>query len=62
MCKHLKDANETYFKHLQVSMKLANHSFLMSMIFLIHAIVPCVFTKTGSGKLARLQEIVDKRK
>ncbi len=57
MFKHLKDINETYVQHLVKAMSFSFKTFLVSIVFLIHAIFPFLFERTGS---AMLQRILDK--
>jgi len=49
--RHLVENNITYIAHLKSSMGYSIESGKASVIFAIHAFVPCVFEQTGSEKL-----------
>ena len=59
MFKHLKDVNETYVCHFIKAAGFAVNTFLVSLVFLVHAIFPFLFERTGS---TQLQRILDKIK
>jgi hypothetical protein len=59
MFKHLKEANETYIQHFIKAAGFGIKSIAIGIILLIHAIIPCLFERTGS---AMLQRILDKIK
>ncbi len=60
--RHLKENNITYVEHLKSSLGYSIESGKASVIFAIHALVPCVFEPTGSEKLNNLIWKIRKRK
>ncbi len=59
---HLKDTNETYFEHAKCA-SLYSILFLgLSIVSIIHAIVPFTFCTTVSDKLEEMQAHLQKRK
>jgi hypothetical protein len=60
--KHLKELDETYFKHAKCA-SLYSMLFLgLSIVNMIHAIFPFVFCTTVSDKLEEMQEHLEERK
>ncbi len=51
MTDHPHSMGETYFQHLRKALGFALQLSLISLICLIHAIIPCLFTRTGSRRL-----------
>jgi len=62
MCNHLKEVGESYFKHFRMSMTFAIKTLVIATIFMVHAVLPCVFKKTGSNKLQALIGSISNRK
>ena len=50
--KHLKEQNETYLQHLRKAMYYSGCLLVGSACAFVHALVPCVMTKTTT-KLVR---------
>ena len=61
-CNHLKEIGSNYLLHLKVAVKLSCYSFMAALAFLIHSLLPCVFTHTGSNLINRVLEILEHRK
>jgi hypothetical protein len=53
--QHLKENNVGYFKHLIRAVILSAMAFTAGIIFLFHAILPFVFTQTGSNLIKKIQ-------
>lgn len=51
---HLEENNISYCKHFMRSMRFAWKSFKASIIFVIHAFYPNLFTDTGSNIIKEL--------
>lgn len=56
MPSHLEEYNITYCEHFKRSMSFAGKSLKASVIFVIHAFCPNVFTDTGSNIIKKLNE------
>ena len=44
---HLNEVNETYLKHMVVNFKIGLLTMVSGFKFLIHAIIPALFKKSG---------------
>ncbi len=53
--QHLRENNVGYFKHLIHAVVLSAMAVTAGIIFLIHAILPFVFTQTGSNLIRKIQ-------
>lgn len=51
---HPSTVGESYLEHLQTSAGFAGTMILAGMACLIHALVPGLFTRTGSAAIGRL--------
>ena len=60
--EHYKGANETYFEHMKVALKISFELFFASFMACIHAIVPAVFQKGASSKIIKLYEYLQSKK
>jgi len=54
--KHLKDKNLTYFQHLREAWTLALQLFLLSLISLVHGMLPFTWVRSVSDKIHTLDE------
>jgi hypothetical protein len=52
---HLRDADESYGTHLVFTLKAACVLVSAALVIVIHGLIPCLFTTTGSNLLAGLQ-------
>tara|TARA_B110000008_G_C16782791_1_gene489400 strand:- start:219 stop:425 length:207 start_codon:yes stop_codon:yes gene_type:complete len=59
--KHLEEANESYFQHMQFAVKISLQLLLGSFMALIHAILPFLFTTSASKKIKELYNFIEKR-
>ena len=57
---HLKEANLTYVQHLVFSLRLSLHLLLLSVVSVIHALLPFVMTKTVSKHIKELDGVLNK--
>jgi hypothetical protein len=53
---HPRDAGETYWQHMRVSLSFAGPLLLAGFAALVHALLPFLLVRTGSGIVARLHE------
>jgi len=54
--KHLKDKNLTYFQHLGAAWTLALQLFLLSLISLVHGMLPFTWVRSVSDRIHALNE------
>lgn len=59
---HPKRINKTYKEHMKGSIKLAVNSLFASLIYLVHAFVPILFTDSGTKILRQNIELAEKLK
>ena len=59
---HPNSVGESYGEHLRAALSFSGAMFVGGAACLVHALVPSMFTKTGSGIIARLHDrmIVDR--
>ena len=48
---HCKKANESYFRHMIVAIKISFNLFKASLMAFIHSIIPALFEKGASKKI-----------
>jgi hypothetical protein len=60
--EHLNAANENYFKHMIVALKISYELFLASFMAFIHALLPALFTTKASSKIKNLYIMIENRK
>jgi len=54
--KHLKEKNLTYFQHLGEAWNLALQLFLLSLISLVHGMLPFTWVRLVSDRIHTLNE------
>jgi len=59
--RHLGDAGEGYFQHLRFAAKVGTVAIGGGLACFAHALVPALFTTTGSRAIRRLNELIDGR-
>ena len=59
--KHLKDVTMTYAEHWMFAWILALKLFLLSLIALVHGILPFIFLSTTSDGIKKLTHDLDQR-
>jgi hypothetical protein len=59
---HPHAAGETYFTHLAFTAQMALYLFLTAGAIIIHGLMPCFFTTTGSDRVAKLNGIMQARR
>ena len=60
--QHLKEIKLSYFSHAYRAGKFALWAIGMSVVCIIHGLLPCIFTDTFSYSVLRLAEKLDKEK
>jgi len=59
--KHLEQANESYFEHMIIALKISFELLIGSLISFIHALLPSVFTSSTSNKIKKLYSFIESR-
>ena len=59
--KHLEQANESYFEHMIIALKISFELLIGSLIAFIHALLPSVFTSSASNKIKKLYSFIESR-
>lgn len=59
--RHLGDAGESYFQHFRFATKVGAVAIGGGLACIVHALVPGLFTTTGSRAIARLSQLIDRR-
>lgn len=52
--KHPEEQKMTYFEHLKHACSYSIQTLGCSLVFIVHGFVPCLFEKTGSVTIHRL--------
>jgi hypothetical protein len=60
-CTHLEFVKETYGKHLGFTLKLSSHLLFLSIVSVIHGLIPWVFTGQVSDGVKHISEVLSKR-
>ena len=58
---HLKNTDENYFQHMSAALKISIQLFIGSIMAIIHALVPSLFTTSASSKIKQLNQLIEKR-
>ena len=59
--RHLRDTGESYFEHLRFATKVGALAIGGGLACFAHAVVPALFTTTGSRAIRRLNQLIDDR-
>lgn len=59
--RHLGDTGEGYFQHLKFATKVGAVAIGGGLACFAHALVPALFTNTGSRAIRRLNAMIDDR-
>ena len=57
---HLSSVNENYFEHMLVALKVSFKMFYVSLLALIHGLIPGVFQTSARNKIKELYEFINK--
>jgi hypothetical protein len=60
-CTHLEFVKETYGEHLGFTLKLSSHLLLLSIISVIHGLIPWIFTGKVSNGVKHIGGVLEKR-
>ena len=58
---HLEFVKESYGKHLGFTLKLSSHLLLLSLISVIHGLIPWILTGKISEGVKHIGEVLSKR-
>ena len=59
---HPRSVDELFFQHMRFALGVAAALFLAMGAVLIHAFIPCLFEKTASKIIARLESRIQRSK
>jgi hypothetical protein len=59
--QHLDQANERYFKHMLVAIKISFQLLIGAVMAFMHGLIPSIFTTSASNKIKKLYSIVENR-
>ncbi len=59
---HLEEAGETYFQHFSRAIILSLNLLVMSIVCLVHSLLPFIFTTYVSDKIREINSYIDKLK
>ena len=60
--QHLYSVNESYFKHMKVTVKVGLNMILGGLMALIHGLIPSIFQTNASNKIKELYEFINKQR
>ena len=60
--KHLKYAKQCYLSHLYDAINYSYQSFHAGIVFIIHGLLPCIYTSSGSMIIHNLNEVIIEKK
>lgn len=60
--RHLGDTGESYFQHLRFATKVGAVAIVGGLACFAHALVPGLFTTTGSSAIAKLNQMIEERR
>lgn len=59
--RHLRDTGESYGEHLRFATKVGAMAIGGGLACFAHALVPALFTTTGSSAIRRINKMIDER-
>ena len=59
--KHCDDANETYFRHMNIALKISFNLIKASLMAFIHSIIPALYEKGASKKIVNLYNYLQEK-
>jgi hypothetical protein len=59
--KHLKKADEHYFGHMIVALKISFQLLISAIMAFIHALLPSLFQTSASNKIKKLYFFIESR-
>ena len=59
---HLEEAGETYFQHFSRAIILSLNLLIMSIVCLVHTLLPFIFTTYVSDKIREINSYIDQLK
>ena len=59
---HLEEAGETYFQHFSRAIILSFNLLVISIVCLVHSLLPFIFTTYVSDKIREINSYIDKLK
>ena len=59
--RHLRDTGESYGEHLRFACRVGTLAIGGGLACVAHALVPALFTTTGSSAIRRVNRMIDER-
>ena len=59
--KHLEQANESYFEHMSVALKISFQLLMGALMAFMHALLPSIFTTNASNQIKKLYSYIEQR-
>ncbi len=59
---HLEEAGENYFQHFSRAIILSLNLLIMSIVCLVHSLLPFIFTTYVSDKIREINSYIDQLK
>tara|TARA_B100000029_G_C17218136_1_gene830641 strand:+ start:264 stop:488 length:225 start_codon:yes stop_codon:yes gene_type:complete len=59
--KHCEEANESYFQHLNVAIKISFNLLKASLMAFVHSLIPALFEKGASKKIISLNNFLQEK-
>ena len=60
--EHLKKAQENYFEHMVVALKISFKLLTGALMALTHAFIPSIFTSSASSRIKQIYFFIENRK
>jgi len=60
--QHCDEANENYFRHMFVALKISFALFRAGLMAFVHSIIPAFFEKGASSKIINLYNYLNSKK
>lgn len=60
-CDHLRVNNQDYLAHAKDALTFSLKSFIASVAFFIHALMPCTFEHTGSHFVSQVHDYIQEK-
>lgn len=59
--QHPRSVEESYIQHMGFALRFAGQLFGAGLMALVHGIVPCLFEKTASARIAQMHARLQSR-
>tara|TARA_B110000438_G_C15261763_1_gene414438 strand:- start:229 stop:444 length:216 start_codon:yes stop_codon:yes gene_type:complete len=59
--QHLGQANEHYFKHMIIALKISLKLLIAAVMAFIHALLPSLFQNSASSRIKKLYSFIENK-